>query len=99
MITTFDQFWDVYPRKRGKGAAQKAWQKLNPDAAVCRMITFGLAWQVKEWESKDPQFIPHPATWLNQRRWEDAPEQPAAPQPSAKVRGIAAWLDEKRNRP
>ena len=28
--------------------------------------------------SKESQFIPHPATWLNQERWED--DQEAAPQ-------------------
>jgi hypothetical protein len=26
-----------------------------------------------EWTKDGGQFIPHPATWLNQKRWEDEP--------------------------
>lgn len=29
------------------------------------------------------QYIPNPATWLHQRRWEDEPVQPPANSPSA----------------
>jgi hypothetical protein len=32
----------------------------------------------EQWRRDDGRFIPHPATWLNQRRWEDEAE-PAAP--------------------
>ena len=33
----------------------------------------GLIKYIKFWESNktEKQFIPHPSTWLNQRRWED----------------------------
>jgi hypothetical protein len=55
----------AYPRKVAKGAAVKAW----PGDEHLPAILAALAWQAKNWT--DPKFIPHPATYLNQRRWED----------------------------
>lgn len=74
-------FWSSYPRKVGKGAAWKAWQQLQPD--INRVIST-LAWQTKsfEWRKDNGAFVPHPATYLNQRRWEDEPTGPTrAPAP------------------
>jgi hypothetical protein len=76
---SFGQFWNLYPRKVGKPNAYKAWSKLSPDehAAIVKAIP---GWPF----SPDVQFIPHPATWLNGRRWEDVltPSAPvAAPDP------------------
>lgn len=63
----FERFWSAYPRKVGKGAAQKAWRaamrKTTPDAVIAAVQRF--AWP------DDQQFIPHPATWLNAERWAD----------------------------
>lgn len=66
----FESFWREYPRKIGKGAAYKAWGKLKPPIRDCLSA---LQWQKKsdQWTKEHGQFIPHPATWLNQRRWED----------------------------
>lgn len=61
----FTEFWTAYPRKVAKGAAVKAW----PGDEHLPAILSALAWQVKGWA--DPKYIPHPATYLNQRRWED----------------------------
>jgi hypothetical protein len=68
----FDSFWSVYPRKIAKGAAEKAWVKLNPDADL--VATILAAMDSFDWPS-DEKFIPYPATWINARRWED--EKPA----------------------
>ena len=70
----FTEFWQTYPRKVGKGAAQKAWDRLKPDLAA---VLAALDWQTKQdaWTKDGGQFIPHPGTYLNQRRWED--EKPA----------------------
>ena len=67
----FDLFWNLYPRKVGKPAARRAWMARN--GAPKGVLLDGLeAWRNSE-EWRDPQFIPHPATFLNQRRWEDKP--------------------------
>lgn len=74
----FEEFWQAYPKKVGKEAARKSWSKskLNVD-----QVLKSLEWQKEsdQWQKSDGQFIPNPATYLNQGRWLD--EQPimAAP--------------------
>ncbi len=69
----FASFWISYPKKVGKGAALKAWKAKKPP--LCKCLS-ALAWQTKsdQWTRDGGQFIPHPATWLNQGRWDDVPE-------------------------
>jgi len=72
---TFDVFWKNYPKKIGKGAAQKSWFKLKSPTETLQLIIDALEWQKKsdQWERDNGQYIPHPSTYLNQRRWEDEP--------------------------
>lgn len=69
----FLEFWGLYPKKQGKGAAEKAYRKISPDRdlhmAILRAVT--LQKQSDQWRKDNGQYIPNPATWLNQRRWED----------------------------
>lgn len=69
----FDAFWKLYPRKVGKTKARKAWDKLKPDHDLMHLMGSGLRRQMNspQWQEEGGRFIPHPATWLNQRRWED----------------------------
>ena len=70
----FEDFWELYPRKVGKGSALKAWIKVKADSFAGRIFS-ALEWQVhqEQWTKDGGQFIPHPATWLNQARWDDKP--------------------------
>lgn len=72
----FSEFWIAYPRKVGKDAAWRAWQKRRPDAALLAVMVEAIAWQrqQEQWLRDGGQYIPNPATWLNQGRWQD--EQP-----------------------
>ena len=71
----FDKFWSEYPRKVGKGDAHKAWDKLKltVDSALPDIIFAALEQQKgwDQWQREGGRYIPHPATWLNQQRWED----------------------------
>jgi hypothetical protein len=69
----FIRFWQAYPRKVAKARAAKAWQKLAPDQALVATMHEALAWQQEQpqWLKDEGAFIPHPASWLNGRRWED----------------------------
>ena len=71
--TYFEDFWYFYPKKVGKDAAIKAWNKVNPDILL---VSDALKWQKesKQWQQEDGKYIPNPATYLNQGRWQD--EQP-----------------------
>ena len=69
----FDLFWLNYPRKVGKGAALKAWKKISDKHEVLEQIKNILPQQKTsdQWTKDNGQYIPNPATYLNQRRWED----------------------------
>lgn len=70
----FENFWSCYPRRVGKGPASKAFERAKkaglPDhltvAIIIEKHKKGAAWL-----DDNGKYIPHPATWLNQRRWED----------------------------
>ena len=72
-LERFNQFWYEYPKKKAKVAAMKAWAKLKPDDVLFDAIMLGLrrARASIEWKREGGRFIPHPATFLNQGRWED----------------------------
>lgn len=69
----FDQFWAIYPKKVGKKAALNIWTRLKPDKDLLEQILRAVEKQKKldQWTKDGGQFIPNPATWLNQCRWED----------------------------
>lgn len=71
----FDKFWAVYPRHEGKQAALKAFEKIGPDEALLETMITAITKQKRSEQWQDPRYIPHPATWLNGRRWEDEPTQ------------------------
>lgn len=70
---TFQRFYAAYPKKAAKAEAQKSWVKLNPSPELVEQIIAAVEKQKQtpQWLKEDGRFIPHPATWLNQRRWED----------------------------
>ena len=69
----FEQFWKIYPRKQGKGDARKVFAKINPSENLLgQMMTAVLAASASvQWKRDNGQFIPLPATWLRQERWDD----------------------------
>jgi hypothetical protein len=69
----FEVLWVAFPRKTAKPKAAKAFARLKPDDAMLATMLAALAVQKRseQWTKDGGQFIPHPATWLNERRWED----------------------------
>jgi len=69
----FDAAYKEYPRKVGRLAAEKSWNKIAPDAETQKSILMALAIQKKsdQWVKDNGAFIPHPSTWLNGHRWKD----------------------------
>ncbi len=66
----FSSIYDLYPRKVGKTAAikaiQKALQKIGYDELLEKTQQFA-----ESVAGADMQYIPHPATWFNQERYND----------------------------
>lgn len=73
MQTKFDQFWFAYPKHQAKPQALKAFIRLNPDDELMEQILKAIEIQKQsdQWTKDGGQFIPLPATWLNNKRWED----------------------------
>lgn len=67
----FATFWQLYPRKIAKRAAEKAWIKLSTTEQ--QQALEAIPCHIRYWKARDTQqeFIPHASTWLNQGRWED----------------------------
>lgn len=79
----FDAFWSAYPRRVGKEAARKSWTKIKPSEELFQKIlaAIAVAKQSEQWCRENGRFIPNPATWLNQGRWDDElPAEEAAQQ-------------------
>jgi hypothetical protein len=71
----FDRFWELYPRKVAKESARKAFSKIPKIAETLPVILAALEWQCQspQWAKDGGRFIPHPASYLNGRRWLDEP--------------------------
>ena len=105
----FESFYSSYPRKVAKPQAKKAWSK---NKCVLAEVLPALERHKKTWN--DPQFVPYPATWLNQRRWEDETivkqeskslQQPTKETPASIIKNNGwvddfwAWLHTDQERP
>ena len=73
----FAGFWAAYPRKTAKPKAAEAFSRIDPDDDMFAAMLAALDLQRRSpgWVKDGGQFIPHPATWLNGRRWEDRPPE------------------------
>lgn len=73
IMSLFDEFWEAYPRKQGKGNARKWFETHKPNEELVRKMikTINLYAKSIEWTKEKGKFIPHPTTWLNGERWED----------------------------
>lgn len=69
----FAAFWVAYPRKVGKDAAWRSWQKRRPNVELSEGIMRALTAQAGYLAREGGKYIPNPATWLNQGRWQDEP--------------------------
>lgn len=74
----FDDWYSHYPRKQARQRAEKAWKKIKPDQKLIKhMIDSVEVMKTKEsWTKDNGQYIPLPATWLNDGRWDDEEAQP-----------------------
>lgn len=87
----FEIFWKAYPRKTGKEAARKIWIRLRPSKLLLDKMIYAIKEQraSDQWQKDGGQFIPHPATWLNQGRWQD--EQIEKERPKVKHSDITGY--------
>ena len=75
----FDKFWACYPRHTAKQDAKRAFLRVSPDDTLLDTMLSAIQRQKQSAQWSDPRYIPHPATWLNGRRWEDETQGTARP--------------------
>lgn len=70
----FEAFWAAYPKRVAKGAAFRAWKRQTAHQNLDAILAATEAQKTtRQWQTENGRYIPHPATWLNGRRWEDPP--------------------------
>ena len=69
-IVGFEKFWLACPRRIGKEAARKAYEKARKLASDAELLE-GIRRYAITRAGQDEQYTVHPATWLNQGRWAD----------------------------
>lgn len=69
----FDTFWDQYPRKIAKRDALKAYQAVVKSAADEKCLSENMPGWAQEFERRDPDKVPYPATFLRKGQWAEPP--------------------------
>jgi len=73
-IEMFNQFWNLYPVKKGKKNAEKKFLVLAKDKSFnfdFVMTQLKKQTQSSDWTKDNYRFTPHPTTWLNGEKWND----------------------------
>ena len=71
----FEQFWEMYPNRKAKPAAERAFIKAREEGTEAAIIFKAVIDHSKDdqWVREGGKYIPHPATFINQKRWLDGP--------------------------
>jgi hypothetical protein len=68
----FATFWSLYPKKVAKPAAVKAFNTVKAGNVLATILANVESRKASDdWQKEGGKYIPNPATYLNQRRWED----------------------------
>ena len=78
----FENFWRLYPRKVAKASALKAFGRLTKQEQVYALDALPKHQSQVDWQKEGGKFIPHAATWLNAKRWEDELEVDESTKPT-----------------
>jgi hypothetical protein len=108
----FNDWYAIYPRHTGRGAAVNAYAKARKNGATAEDLNAGATRYVKERKGEDPKFTKSPAAWLNQECWTDDPDYvsevdveailgkdhwtPGTPPEGLSVAQEIAWKKEQR---
>jgi len=68
--SAFEQFWNVYPKKKNKKKAQQIWTSRKLDSMADQLINDVILKTQKDRSWLDG-YAPYPTTYLNGDRWED----------------------------
>ena len=69
----FESFWKLYPKKKEKPEAYKAWKNLKPSEELQKKIKEAVNQykQKEEWKKENGRFIIYPERFIKRQKWED----------------------------
>lgn len=90
-FVAFWNAWPTHPRKVGRKQCAAKWTTLDCESITDQIVAAVIAAiESKAWRKDGGEFIPMPATWLNQARWEAPTEAQAASEQQE-----AAWTETR----
>ncbi|WP_141502299.1 hypothetical protein [Rhizobium sp. J15] len=97
-MTTFAEFYKLYPRKKKPLDAEKAWGQMLKKGFTPDEIMQGLRRNLPDLQRREAQFIPYPASWLRAGEWANEPDPITQRNPARRTtwdaaRDINARLD------
>ena len=90
----FEKFWALYPLHKSKAKALSEFQMLHPTAALFETIIGAIVSQ-KQWRRWREGYIPNPANWLRERRWEDEREPEITTPAAAQLSGQREYNEDQ----
>ena len=89
----FKEFWSIYPKKVQRKTSEQKFKLYVKDECTFNAIILDVRMRLKstDWTKENGRFIPHPTTYLNQRRWEDETK------PEEKATSFMDMLREEEN--
>jgi hypothetical protein len=98
-LSDFDAFWAAVPlhRKVAKVVARKAFARaLKKPGVTAEMLIREMTAYADRVSGTNRQYVLHPASWLNQERWDDDYGDPTDPRNAPPLDPGAARLDRLR---
>lgn len=89
----FDEWYQHYPKKAGRGQAERAFKTAMKAVSFDTLVNAAKAYS-DQVEGKDRTYIKNPATWLNGKCWEDEGILPSGPIDQSKSsygQAISEW--------
>lgn len=94
--TDFEQFYQAYPKKVGRRAAETAYGAARRRGATAEAILSGAARYATGTAGTDRQYVKHPSTWLNGDHWRDGEELAQPTVTDARDLTAEQWTEELR---
>ena len=103
-IVRFEKFWNEYPKRVARSTAEKVFYDLDVTDETLDKMLCAIREQLRtvQWQKEDGRYIPNPARWLMDRRWEDEASRSCLPSvvvsSAEKDRELEEWFEAKADR-
>lgn len=93
-MADFAAFWRLYPLRKGKGQAERAWERAARTTAPTLILEAAREYAASP--DGQGQFCPHASTWLNGKKWADDRWTWWGKEPLAAQKERSAWIEKDK---